>query len=75
MRQFLLFGSPVLPLPPPYPPLPTPCPSKDNAAVFPIIESYLLLGAAAALTPLSSAIQVWAGCGVDQVVCGPGLAS
>ena len=38
-----------------------PCPpsSQDNAAVFPIIESYLLLGAAAALTPLSAAIQVW----------------
>lgn len=30
---------------------------KDNAAVFPIIESYLLLGAATALTPLSQAIQ------------------
>ncbi|GAX82609.1 hypothetical protein CEUSTIGMA_g10035.t1 [Chlamydomonas eustigma] len=30
---------------------------KDNAAVFPIIESYLLLGAAAALHPLSNAIQ------------------
>ena len=33
-------------------------PPQDNAAVFPIIESYLLLGAATALTPLSSAIQV-----------------
>ncbi|KAG1678184.1 hypothetical protein FOA52_016121 [Chlamydomonas sp. UWO 241] len=30
---------------------------KDNASVFPIIESYLLLGAAQALNPLSSAIQ------------------
>jgi len=30
---------------------------KDNAAVFPILESYLLLGAAAALTPLSAMIQ------------------
>ena len=37
----------------------TPPSSQDNAAVFPIIESYLLLGAAAALTPLSAAIQVW----------------
>ena len=31
---------------------------QDNAAVFPIIESYLLLGAAQALNPLSAAIQV-----------------
>lgn len=30
---------------------------KDNAAVFPIIESYLLLGAAAALNPLSNSLQ------------------
>eukprot|EP00798_Chlamydomonas_sp_ICE-L_P013523 gene13523-19388_t len=30
---------------------------KDNAAAFPILESYLLLGAAAALTPLSATIQ------------------
>lgn len=44
----LLFLSPSTPAPLP----------QDNAAVFPIIESYLLLGAAAALTPLSQAIQV-----------------
>ena len=30
---------------------------KDNAAVFPIIESYLLLGAASALNPLSDSLK------------------